>query len=70
MIPTIDNNTLNDTLSLSGPVLLDFWHEACASCRALEPRMERFAREHPDVFRAYGIDADASIGLADRLTVG
>ncbi|MBX3309009.1 MAG: thioredoxin family protein [Cryobacterium sp.] len=52
MIPTIDNNTLKDAISLPGLVLLDFWQETCAPCRSLEPRMERFAREHPDDFRA------------------
>ena len=47
MIPTLDENTLRDALSQPGTVRLDFWQETCAPCRALEPRLERFAREHP-----------------------
>jgi thioredoxin len=41
-----------------GLVLLDFYQATCAPCRALEPRLERFARRHRDQIAVYRIDID------------
>ncbi len=41
-----------------GLVLLDFYQATCAPCRALEPRLERFARQHRDQIEVYRIDID------------
>lgn len=69
MIPTIDEKALQDALARPGAVLLDFWQQTCAPCRALEPRVERFVGEHPDAFRAYRIDVDAHPELTGRYDV-
>ena len=42
----------------NGLVLLDFWQASCAPCRALEPRLETFARERRGQFTGYRIDID------------
>lgn len=30
-----------------GTVVLDFFHDGCAPCHALEPRLAQFWRRHP-----------------------
>jgi len=55
--PIIDGGRLNDETP-DGLVLLDFWQASCAPCRALEPRLERFAANHPGRFTGYRIDVD------------
>lgn len=57
MIPTIAPEQL-DSATTSGVVLLDFWQQTCPPCRALEPRLEAFARRHRDQLAAYRIDID------------
>lgn len=54
--PIIDGSRLNDGATAAGLVLLDFWQASCAPCRALEPRRERFAADHPGRFTGYRID--------------
>ncbi len=55
--PIIDGSRLDDDTP-DGLVLLDFWQASCAPCRALEPRLERFAANHPGRFTGYRINAD------------
>ena len=43
-----------------GLVVLDFYQATCAPCRALEPRLERFAHQHRDRIAVYRIDIDHS----------
>ncbi|HCU95217.1 MAG TPA: hypothetical protein DHU96_21905, partial [Actinobacteria bacterium] len=50
-------------------LVLDFWQAACPPCRALEPRLEAFARRHPGVFTAYRIDIDTDQHTPDRFGV-
>lgn len=56
--PILDSAALSDALRTPGLVLLDFWQLSCAPCRALEPRLERFAQRHPSEFTGYRIDVD------------
>lgn len=56
--PILDNPAPEAALGTPGLVLLDFWQLSCAPCRALEPRLERFARRHPGEFTGYRIDVD------------
>lgn len=58
-----------DSAISTGLVLLDFWQESCAPCRALEPRLEAFARAHRGAFRGYRIDVDSDPGTAARFAV-
>lgn len=56
--PILDHTALSIALRTPGLVLLDFWQLSCAPCRALEPRLERFARRRAGEFIGYRIDVD------------
>ena len=55
--PIINGSRVADATE-GGLVLLNFWPVSCAPCRALEPRLERFAANHPGRFTGYRIDVD------------
>lgn len=51
------------------PVLVDFWAEWCAPCRALKPILEKLAGEHGGRFLLAKIDSDRHQQLAARFGV-
>jgi thioredoxin 1 len=55
--PVLDQQNVAATVA-RGVVLLDFWQAACPPCLRLEPRLEAFARRHPDAFSGYRIDVE------------
>jgi thioredoxin-like negative regulator of GroEL len=65
--PIIDGSQLAD--APGGLVLLDFWQASCAPCRALEPRLERFAEANPSHFTGYRIDVDTDTDTVTRYGV-
>jgi thioredoxin 1 len=60
---------VDQALGRGGLVLLDFWQAACPPCRALEPRLEAFAHQHPGVFTGHRIDVDTDQRTPDRFGV-
>jgi thioredoxin 1 len=52
-----------------GVVLLDFYQASCAPCRALEPRLEAFARRHAGQLRVLQVDVDEDMATAQDLGV-
>lgn len=53
----------------SGAVALDFYQASCPPCRALEPRLERVAREYEGRLVVYRIDIDRDMPVAERFGV-
>ena len=56
-------------LKAPGPVILDFYQASCAPCRALEPRLERVARQFHGAVTVYRIDIDRDLPMAQRFRV-
>jgi thioredoxin 1 len=58
-----------DGVPQEGVVLLDFYQASCAPCRALEPRLEAFARRHAGELRVLQVDVDEDMATAQRFGV-
>jgi thioredoxin 1 len=58
-----------DGVPQRGVVLLDFYQASCAPCRALEPRLEAFARRHAGELRVLQVDVDEDMVTPQRFGV-
>lgn len=67
--PIIEEPELSRITGGQGLVLLDFWQASCAPCRALEPRLDRFANANPGAFEGYRIDVDAQPDIVERYDI-
>ena len=72
-MPTVKSVTVNEldakVLKVPGPVALDFYKATCPPCRALEPRLERIARQYADRLPVYRVDIDRHMLIAERFGV-
>lgn len=55
-----------EVLKATVPVVVDFWAEWCAPCRALGPELEALAAEHGDSLKVVKVDVDANQAVAAR----
>lgn len=51
------------------PMLIDFWAEDCAPCRAIAPLLEELAQEHRGTLRVGKVRLDDAPGLARRFDI-
>ena len=58
-----------DVMGSETPVLVDFWAEWCAPCRALAPVIKELADEYGDRLRVAKVDADTNPASAAKLEV-
>lgn len=70
-----DNLTVTTTefeekvLQSSVPVLVDFWAEWCAPCKAIGPSIAELAEEYEGRAKVYKLDVDAEGGIAAQYGV-
>ncbi len=63
------NDVESRVLKAQGPVALDFYQASCTPCRALEPKLERVAREYAGQLPVYRVDIDRDLSVARRFEV-
>ena len=61
-----DKNFEVEVLQSEQPVLVDFWAEWCAPCRALTPVVEAVAQEYQGKAKVVKLDVDSSTQVAQR----
>jgi len=64
-----DDNFESDVLQSSEPVLVDFWADWCAPCRALGPVIDELATEYRGRVKIGKLDTDANQQTAIRFSV-
>ena len=68
-IATLTTDTFQETIGGTTPVLVDFWAEWCAPCRAVAPILEDIAREKGDALRVVKLNVDENPDVAQRLGI-
>lgn len=64
-----DDNFEQMVLQSEKPVLVDFWAEWCAPCRALAPTMEAVAADWAERGRVVKLNVDANPRITERYGV-
>lgn len=69
-IQSLDTGELaSKVLQARGPVVLDFYQATCPPCRALEPVLERVARDFAGRVAVYRVDIDRDPTVAERFGI-
>jgi thioredoxin 1 len=61
--------TFNDLLNTDKPVLIDFYADWCAPCRAMKPILEDLKSKMGEDLLIYKIDVDRNQSLSERFSV-
>jgi thioredoxin 1 len=64
-----ENNFENEVLRSDKPVLVDFWAEWCAPCKAMNPVIEDLAKEYGDQLKVAKVNIDESNDLAAQFNI-
>ena len=60
VVEVTDENFEAEVLNSSQPILIDFWAEWCAPCRAIAPIIKEIAGEYGDKVKIVKMDIDAN----------
>jgi thioredoxin 1 len=61
-----DSSFEKDVLQADAPVLVDFWAEWCAPCRALTPTVEAVAEKYAGSARVFKVNVDENPSISQR----
>lgn len=64
-----NEQTLQAALDQNKPVVIQFWAEWCAPCRAMIPVVEQYAAEHDEEVTVARVDIDAQTALSIKYRV-
>ena len=64
-----DNTFDQEVLQSDKPVLVDFWAEWCAPCKALGPVIDQLATEYDGKVKVGKVDTDANREISVRFSV-
>ncbi len=64
-----DDQNFEDVLKGKEPVLVDFWAEWCAPCRAVSPVVEELAGEYAGRAKVVKVNVDEHQELAQRFGI-
>lgn len=68
-IAVLTEDTFEATIAGDTPVLIDFWAEWCAPCRAIAPILEEIAAEKQQSLRIVKLNVDDHPALAQKLGI-
>lgn len=64
-----ESNFEEEVLKSSQPVLVDFWADWCAPCKALAPTIDELATEYKGRVKVGKVDTDANQALSARYQI-
>lgn len=59
-----DTNFISEVLGTTGPVLVDFWAEWCAPCKAMDPVLEQLSQDLSGKVRIVKLNVDENPATA------
>ena len=62
-------DTFDEEVQASTPVLVDFWAPWCGPCRMVSPTVEKLGREHAGRLKVVKLDVDTAPEIAQRFNV-
>ena len=69
ILTATDANFDTDVLGSDLPVLVDFWAEWCAPCRAMAPLIDQVAKEYDGKAKVAKLNVDENMATATRYDI-
>lgn len=67
--PVTDSNFEEEVLNSNKPVLVDYWAEWCAPCKAIAPILDDIAPEYADKVKITKMNIDENPGIPPKFNI-